>query len=622
MKKITILFLVLSMAFTVEAQIVSIPDTNLKHILTMDNCVDLDDDGTGDSNADTNNDGEIQVSEAEAVEYLILNSADPGIFTILDLTGLQAFVNLKSLNASAMSLSETQNVGGMNQNVGVETIDLTPFTSLERFRIGGDTSSILNDINASGLTNLIEFSAVAFVSSNNEGGTVPVSIDFQNCDNLTSINVTFTFFDIDFCQIPSLESLNCVGITPYNSDLDLNCLINLNTLDVSLNNFDSLYLKNGSVLDSFSGFDTYGETLCIDDNQAEIDSLGDTINNFQNVTSTCEDTEGTNVVIGTVSSSISSNNDDCTINEVINPLRFDVLQNNMSIYDFLSTEADEYETPFGLGQGDYVLVPTVAFTNGLVVEPEEINVSFADNNGEMVQQDVCMVPRVEVVDGIEIEFFPNYVPDDPFLDRFDAYIILTNTNTTDYTGELRLEFDGDYTAPFDYDYMPSSELDNEVIWDNVTITANGGRRVFWLRIGYNSDSDPEFPVMEGDQLIYDLFLTDTGSGSRSTNGVSDFRLIQTIDPNPETLSNANLNTEDSEIEMYPNPTNGIISIEHAETINEVAIFSINGQSVQSKIHLSNNSGRLDLDMTSLARGVYFITVKTSSQVVTKKIIKQ
>ncbi|MFK7782353.1 MAG: hypothetical protein AB8B90_08360, partial [Psychroserpens sp.] len=72
--KYILTLLLIGFALTVcQAQIVTIPDVNFKHILTTDNCVDLDDDGVGDADADTNNDGEIQESEAQAVEHLILS---------------------------------------------------------------------------------------------------------------------------------------------------------------------------------------------------------------------------------------------------------------------------------------------------------------------------------------------------------------------------------------------------------------------------------------------------------------------------------------------------------------------------------------------------------------------
>ena len=51
-----------------------IPDVNFKNALVNTNSVDTNGDGQGDSNADTNNDGEIQLSEASAIIRLHISN--------------------------------------------------------------------------------------------------------------------------------------------------------------------------------------------------------------------------------------------------------------------------------------------------------------------------------------------------------------------------------------------------------------------------------------------------------------------------------------------------------------------------------------------------------------------
>ena len=55
------LIITLSIGDLGQAQIVNIPDANFKNALVNTLCVDTNGDGIADSNADTNNDGEIQV---------------------------------------------------------------------------------------------------------------------------------------------------------------------------------------------------------------------------------------------------------------------------------------------------------------------------------------------------------------------------------------------------------------------------------------------------------------------------------------------------------------------------------------------------------------------------------
>lgn len=645
MKNFYFLMFLITSSFFSNAQIVNIPDLNFKNRL-----IEL--------GIDINDDGEIQISEAEAVSSLGLNGDVAEGNQISSFEGIQSFTNLSIFYCNNNLMTEldlSQNTQLVQlyclNNHQLTNLDLSVNVDLETLFLSGDNFS---DIDLTDNENLLELLIQGTnltsldltenlnlellscsgnqlteldVSQNSNiteldcSGNQLMSLDCSQNINLQHLYCSYNeLTELDLSQNLGLLDLDCSG--NQLTDLDLNNLANLSTLDVSLIQFNSLFLKNGSVLDIFTGFNTSGDLLCIDDNQAELDSLGDLLSNFQNVTTTCDDTEGTNLVSGNVLSSISTSNDVCSTNEVVSPLRFDVMQNSTSVYDFLSTAAATYITPIGLGQGDFVIVPTVAYTDGLVVNPAQIDVSFAENIAEMVQQDLCMEPRVEIVDGIEIEFFPSYVPDDPFLYRFDAYIILTNTTNTDYNGELRLNFDGDYTAPFDYDYFPSSELDNEVIWDNINVTANG-YRALWLRIGYNTETDPEFPVMEGDELTYNLFLTESGTGGRSVDGggdpIPDFRMIETIMPSEETLHVIDVDYQNSDIKVFPNPTNGIVNITHHEAINQVSLFSINGQLVY---RASDNSESLELDLSNLNQGIYFISVNTNSSVYTKKVIKR
>jgi uncharacterized repeat protein (TIGR01451 family) len=98
MKNYYVLLLTFLLSITTQAQIVTIPDANFKNALVNTNCV-------GNSanqyltDVDTNDDGEIQESEALAVTKLSVSGQG-----ILDLTGIQSFSNLESLSCSNNSL--------------------------------------------------------------------------------------------------------------------------------------------------------------------------------------------------------------------------------------------------------------------------------------------------------------------------------------------------------------------------------------------------------------------------------------------------------------------------------------------------------------------------------------
>ena len=117
MKKI---YLLLSLFFFIQwsqAQIVNIPDATFKNDLTTMNCVDLDGDGTFDTDADTNDDGEIQLSEALAVTSLSVTGNN--LYKIADLTGIESFTNLTYLNISYNELVTVD----VSQNTMLTTLD-------------------------------------------------------------------------------------------------------------------------------------------------------------------------------------------------------------------------------------------------------------------------------------------------------------------------------------------------------------------------------------------------------------------------------------------------------------------------------------------------------------------
>lgn len=73
----------------------------------------------------------------------------------------------------------------------------------------------------------------------------------------------------------------------------------------------------------------------------------------------------------------------------------------------------------------------------------------------------------------------------------------------------------------------------------------------------------------------------------------------------------------NQISFYPNPTFGIINIEMSnnQTITKVTITNLMGQTILSAENVSV------LDISSLTKGTYFITVATGSGSETQKIIK-
>jgi len=83
----------------------------------------------------------------------------------------------------------------------------------------------------------------------------------------------------------------------------------------------------------------------------------------------------------------------------------------------------------------------------------------------------------------------------------------------------------------------------------------------------------------------------------------------------------NLPTEkkQSELSIYPNPANEMITIESKEIIKAIELISVEGKLIQN---INNDSNFLNISVSYLKSGIYFLRIQTSNQLVTEKFIKK
>jgi len=230
--------------------IVNIPDANFKNTLLNDTVADFDGDYTYDGNVDTNNDGEIQVSEAESVTRLKVNSK-----SISSLTGLEYFTNLKELQCASNSLTSLN----LNGNVQLEkllcntnqlsSINLSANTELTSLQCASNSLTSL-DVNVntkltllnctSNLLTGLSINANTLLTSlycdSNQLSTLDTSANILLkslvCKNnvITSLDVSAnTVLTALICssnQLTSLNVVNNVAITQL--QCNSNQLVNLN----------------------------------------------------------------------------------------------------------------------------------------------------------------------------------------------------------------------------------------------------------------------------------------------------------------------------------------------------------------------------------------------------------
>lgn len=186
---------------TINAQIVSIPDPAFKANLV--------------NNSQINTNGDAEIDYTEATNYK--GGINVGSQLITDLTGIEAFVNITSLNCSVNQISSLD----VSQNISLTSLNCS--------------DNAINALDVSFNTNLIEL-----FCTNNTISTLDLS-------NNTALLQLFCgknqLSNLDLSQNPGLVFLNCADNQLTNIDVSLaidlahfNCTDNqISTLDLSNN---------------------------------------------------------------------------------------------------------------------------------------------------------------------------------------------------------------------------------------------------------------------------------------------------------------------------------------------------------------------------------------------------
>jgi len=230
-----------------QSCIVNIPDPNFKNALL-----------THFPMIDTNGDGEIQCSEAEAYTGAIeLFNIFP---KITDLTGIEAFVNITSLDVGAANLTTLD----LSSNTSLEVLscDINLLTSLD---VSNNTALTLLRCGDNQLTTLDISNNTALMylwCNNNQLTTLDISTNtalkslYSSNNLLTSLDVSANTALIHFwCNSNQLTSLDISTNTALTdlwcnnnqlTSLDVSTNTDLEELSCTLNQLVSLKIKNGN----------------------------------------------------------------------------------------------------------------------------------------------------------------------------------------------------------------------------------------------------------------------------------------------------------------------------------------------------------------------------------------
>jgi len=141
-------------------------------------------------------------------------------------------------------------------------------------------------------------------------------------------------------------------------------------------------------------------------------------------------------------------------------------------------------------------------------------------------------------------------------------------------------------------FIVQRSLDNKTFEEITRVSGNGNSNIIIEYQSYDMDLPTGIIYYRLKQVDYD--------------GTIDYSNVVAI-----------RNYKDKEVQIFPNPSNGIINIETKETLS-IIIYSISGQQIASFNFEANTNNQIDI--SNQPKGVYFLTYISNDKSIIKKLI--
>ncbi|WP_420574243.1 DUF7619 domain-containing protein [Kordia sp.] len=578
-------FLILTFIFIghlMSAQIVNIPDANFKNALLNDNVVDTNANGHPDADADTNNDGEIQVTEAEAIIGLYVSSKN-----ISSLVGIEAFINLEklavgfnSLNSLDLSSNTVLEVLSCNYNQltslnisslvnlrslvcgnnQLTSLDVTSLVNLETLRCGNNQ---LSSIDVSTNVNLKYFGC-----SDNQLTSLDVSANnllfnlHCGANNLTELEVVnkphlqgFGCHDNQMLHTLTLENNpNLLIMDCFNTNvtsLDFTTTPRISSVNIMDNSqLESIFMKNG---ENFYLVDPYGylvlanlpnlSFICVDDEDEKsgiITSLGyyGVVDGVE-INTYCSFSPGGTYYTVSGETKFDSDSNGCDINDEIYPNMSFSITNGTETGIFTANTSGNYAIP--LQEGIHTITPQIENPSYFSVSPTSITVDFPTDTSPNIQ-DFCITSNGNFND-LEVTIVP-LEEARPGFDT-DYKIIYRNKGTTTLSGAVSLNFEDDYMNVISTNPMAVAQNTGNLSWNYTNLAPLESRSILYT-MNLNTPTDANYPLNGGDHLDFTANITPTTSDETPTDNTLNFvqTVVNSFDPNDKTCLEGNTITED------------------------------------------------------------------------------
>lgn len=621
MKKLLLIMLLAIGSGMGHAQIVTIPDANFKAKLIAEG-------------VDTNTDGEIQVSEAEATVFLDINTA-----SINDLEGIQFFTNLETLYCSGnfittldvrsnTSLTALYFAGSplletvYLKNGSDESSNLDAGSWLENFIINNNPNLIFVCADQFQVAEIQALAGNAYpVNSycslppggdyNTITGVAKFDVDSNGCSS-TDVDIPYMGFGVDlgttntnsmvftnntgiynlyvgqtgtYFLHPMLENPAYFSVTPDPADVPIPTIDNGTTTQdfciTATGVHPDLEVALGSIFPPQPGFDAIYKLVF--KNKGNQTLSGNVTFNFDDsildfISSTTPPDAQT---VGQLSFNFSD----------LHPFQAQAVEITLNVNGPTETPPVNIGDPLSFTStinpttGDETPDDNTFVFNQLVVG------SYDPNNMMCLQGDIAPVTAI----GDYLHYLIN------FENTGNAA-----ATTVVITSEINPE-DFDITSL--QVLNASHPLDYKIEENNITFTFqnimldSGGHGNILLKMKTNSDLEVNDFVNARANIYFDFNFPIETNETNTT-----FMLL-----------GATNQILKEPIAMYPNPATNFIHIQANTAIEQVVVIDMQGR----KVKMANpNSNFTELDISDMATGVYFIRIKTPKTEQVHKIIKE
>ncbi|GEP50343.1 hypothetical protein FNO01nite_10150 [Flavobacterium noncentrifugens] len=578
MKKLLLSLLLIGIGAAAQP-VVNIPDANFKNALLTYNPV-----------IDSNSDGQIQVSEAEAITNLRLEFLD-----IVSFEGLQAFSNLESFDnwgnpvafidltqnhklvqlsiwdaQNDLSTFDTLDLSGMNFLTNLELSQ----NSLLHLNISGCTSlkimnlreSPLIDLDVSNLTQLEELNIGEFGSVNDQ--RISGMLNLTGCaalqtlrigeTKLTSINASgcHSLLKLDCGTMPTLVSVNLQGCSGMNdlrltytklSTLDLaDCVslvyIDLNGFTSTISDLDfshcpNLDQANLSTLDLHTLNIKNGRretNVFINESQLEFVCMDEIqIADFPMlqvlnipVNSYCLFTPGGNYNTIKGKVTFDESNNGCDENDAPHPFLKVKINDGTNQGSTFTNASGNYY--FYTDAGNFTLIPEFENPAYFTTTPTLATVNFPQNDNSVTTQDFCLTPNAVHPD-LEIVVAP-LVPGRP---GFNAVyqIVYKNKGNQTLSGNISFNFDDALLDFIAASIVPDAQATGLLSFNYTSLMPFESRSIN-VSLKLNAPTETP-PVNIDDQLAFSATINPVATDETPEDNV--FQYTQTVvgsfDPN-------------------------------------------------------------------------------------------